>query len=354
MSGTAGCRPPGSTPYRYIPVDPALAPLRDATIYPLINRPDYARTIYPPMAQLVFAAVVRVWDGVTAMKIAMVGFEALGVACLLRLLPLAGLPRERVLIYAWNPLPLWSFASDGHVDAIAIGFIGLALLLRVQRRDGWAGAVLACATLVKFLPAAIAPAFLRGGRLWRPAAAGLAMIVALYAIYSAAGWHVLGFLPAYRTEEGLADGSGFWILAALSRLLPLPAGAATAYILCALLVLAGLALWVATGRPRSGADDAVRLCRDSALLASATMVATSSHYPWYFAWLALPAVVAPSRPVLWLSSAPVLLYLDPWPHDRFTWPSLVYLPAAALLAAELWRPQPRPVASLADPKGTRP
>jgi len=35
-------------PYRFIPADPALAPLRDDSIYPNINRADYAHTIYPP------------------------------------------------------------------------------------------------------------------------------------------------------------------------------------------------------------------------------------------------------------------------------------------------------------------
>ena len=52
----------------------------------------------------------------------MVGFEVLAVFCLLRLLAAAKLPAERVLIYAWNPLPVWAFAGNGHVDAVAIGW----------------------------------------------------------------------------------------------------------------------------------------------------------------------------------------------------------------------------------------
>ena len=36
--------------YRYIPADAALAQLQDDKIYPRINRKDYARTIYPPVA----------------------------------------------------------------------------------------------------------------------------------------------------------------------------------------------------------------------------------------------------------------------------------------------------------------
>ena len=143
------------------------------------------------------------------MRLAMLGFEALGIVCLLRLLPLAGLPRERILIYAWNPLALWSFANDGHVDAIAIGLLGTrpaaagAAQGRLGRAQCSAGAV-----LVKFFPLLVAPAFLRGGRFWRPALAGLALIVGCYALYSDAGWHVLGFLPSYGKEEGPGQRNG--------------------------------------------------------------------------------------------------------------------------------------------------
>src|SRR3954454_21970552 len=43
----------GINPYRYIPAAPELAHLRDETIYPKINRKDWAHTIYPPVAQVV-------------------------------------------------------------------------------------------------------------------------------------------------------------------------------------------------------------------------------------------------------------------------------------------------------------
>ena len=206
----------GINPYRYIPADPALASLRDAVIYPQINRADYARTIYPPFAQMAFAAVGRIWDSVMGMRLAMLGFEALGIICLLRLLPLVGLPPERILIYAWNPLALWSFANDGHVDAIAIGLLGLALLLRARRKDGWAGTALAGAVLVKLFPLVVAPAFLRGGRFWQPALAGFALIAGCYALYSGAGWHVFGFLRWAGEEEGWTAerDSGCWPVSA--------------------------------------------------------------------------------------------------------------------------------------------
>ena len=319
----------GINPYVYVPADPALARLRDAEIYPRINRADYARTIYPPMAQIVFAAVGRVTGSVMGMKAAMLAFEGMAILALLQVLRLLGLPRERILIYAWNPLPLWSFACDGHVDALAVGFVGLALLARTRRRDGLAGALLALATLSKFLPIVIAPAFVHGGRVWRPVLAGTAVIAVLYGLYASAGAHVLGFLTAYGSEENYDTGTGFWLLAGLSRIVDLPPYAASGYVTCVGAAYVLLALWIVRGQERR--PDATALYRDTAILAGFVTAAFSPHYPWYYAWLALPCVVSPVPAVIWLSAAPVLLHVDPF-GDRFAWASLVFVPAIGLAA----------------------
>ncbi len=324
----------GINPYRYVPADPALAGLRDAAIFPHINRADYARTIYPPAGQAIFAALGQITRSVFGMKVAMAGFEAVAMGCMLALLAHAGLPPARLLIYAWNPLALWSFAGDGHVDAAVVGLLAIALLGRARHRDGVAGAVLAGAALVKFLPIVAAPAFLRGGSFWRPALAGAAVVVLLYGMYISAGAHVLGFLPTYGTEEDLANGSGIWLLSGLSHLVALPPGATALYVLAVAGFMALLSVTIARGRLAAPAGDVTALCRDTAILAACATVAISPHYPWYFAWLALPCVVAPIPAVIWLSVAPVALYLDPL-HERFVWPSLVYVPAAVLAFAAI-------------------
>lgn len=319
----------GINPYRYVPADPALSPLRDAEIYPKINRAEYARTIYPPTAQVVFAAVGRVTGSVMGMKAVMLAFEGIAILALVQVLRLFGLPRERLLIYAWNPLPLWSFACDGHVDAIAVGFVGLALLARTQRRYGLAGALLAFATLSKFLPVVEAPAFIHGGRFWRPVLAGTAVIAFMYGLYASAGGHVFGFLPAYREEEGYHTGTGFWLLAGLSRIVALPDYAASGYVGCVGAAFVLLALRIARGKERR--PDAVVLYRDTAILARFVTAAFSPHYPWYYAWLALPSVVSPVPAVVWLSAASVLIYVEPF-DDRFAWSALVFVPALGLTA----------------------
>ena len=331
----------GVNPYRYIPSDAALRDLRDEAVYPHVNRREYAPTIYPPAAQVVFRAVAAISETPLAMKAAMVGFEALAAGCIVALLRRARLPQARVLIYAWNPLAVWAFAGNGHVDGISIGLIALALLARAWRRDGWAGAALGAAVLVKFLPLALAPALWRRWNPWF--AAGLVAVTAgLYALYADAGWRVFGFLPAYGGEEGISGGGGIWLLAGVARLTGLPALAGIAYLAAVGLGLAALGAWIAlaTRWPAEPGADIVRVCGSAGILASCTMLALSPHYPWYFVWLAVPACLAPYPPVIWLSLAPLLLYLDPF-HERFIWASLVYVPALALALLSLRAAQRR-------------
>ena len=328
----------GFNPYRYIPADPALASLRDSTVYPQISRADYARTIYPPTAQIVFRAVTAIDPSVLAMKLAMVAFEALAIGAVLALLQRAQLPPERVLIYAWNPLAVWAFAGNGHADAIGIGLLALALLARNARRDTLAGALLGAAGLVKLFPLAVAPAIWRRGAAWRTPLACLAAIAGLYLCYISAGSHVFGFLTGYLAEEDITQGSGIWLLAGLSHLATLTPLAAKLYIGAVAIGLLVVAGWIAF---RDAADDAVRICGDVAMFAACVTVAISPHYPWYFAWLALPSCLYPRWSIVWLSAAPVLLYLDPW-HERFFWPCLVYLPAGLLATHALWQRGLRP------------
>ncbi len=326
----------GINPYRYIPADPALRFLRDETIYPRVNRRDYAPTIYPPTAQLVFRAIAAISQTGLAVRVTTILFEALAIACLLLLLKHAGLPATRALVYAWNPLAVWSFAGNGHVDALAAGLIPLALVFRSGRRDILTGIGLGAAILVKFLPVAIAPALWRRPRLAMPLACA-ASIVSLYAIYAGAGAHLFGFLRAYGHEEGLDAGSGIWLLAGLGDLVTLPRAAGPVYLLAVALLLAVLAARVASHPPDRSI---VAVARDAGLLAGAMMVLISPHYTWYFPFLATLATIATSWALTWLSVAPLLLTLDPL-HEFFVWPSLVYIPTLALAVVDHRNRRPR-------------
>jgi hypothetical protein len=84
-----------------------------------------------------------------------------------------------------------------------------------------------------------------------------------------------------------------------------------------------------------------------ALLAAGTVAAMSAHYPWYFAWLALPLCLSVRPTVLWLSVAPLLLYSDPW-HDEIGLQTIVFLPAILLASAEIFRRVPHRMALPAE------
>jgi alpha-1,6-mannosyltransferase len=336
----------GINPYVHIPADPSLAALRDSAIYPRINRADYAHTIYPPAAQMIFAAVGRISDSVTAMKFTMLLLEAGGIWAALRILALANLPAARILIYAWNPLVLWAVAGDGHIDGAMIGLLGMAMWAVARRRSALAGILFGGAILTKFLPIAVLPALWRRWD-WKLPAACVSIIVVLYECYGGAGWQVLGFLPNYTHEEGFS-GSGFWLLAVLGYFANLPSWVGVAYILATASILACVAFAMVFGAQPCANADWVRLIGDRVgILAAATTALMSAHYPWYFSWLAFPGCFSVRPTVLWLSVAPMLLYSDPW-HDEILLQTVVFLPAIVLAAFETWRHLPQHVAMPAE------
>jgi len=323
----------GVNPYRYIPADPQLAALREETIFPNINRADYAPTIYPPVAEYIFFLGTRLSKSLTAMKATMLGFELGAVLLLLRLLDDWRLPRSRVLIYAWHPLTLWEFAGSGHVDAAIVTFVALALWAR-RREAAWlTGSALAAAALVKFFPAVLFPALYRRWD-WKMPAAAAATVIIAYLPFLGAGRAVLGFLPGYLQEEGLQSGSGYFLWNLLRSLPALEHVGPALYLALAaatLLALAARSLLSAQGNYLASAMT----------MAVATTVLLSPHYPWYFVWIVPLACLTPRPSALYLTLACPLLYFVPGGADpagaRMAFEWAIYGPFAALVAFELWR-----------------
>jgi hypothetical protein len=320
----------GINPYRYIPADPALESLRDEAIYPGINRREYAPTIYPPTAQLVFWAGAQLGETVTAMKLAMLAFEAVAIWAILALLAARGLPAALVLIYAWHPLAIWEVAGSGHVDIVAVAFLMLAVLA-AERGARWsAGAALALAALAKFFPLALAPALWRRWD-WKLPLATLLTAALLYLPYLSVGGKVFGFLGGYADEGGLTTGDGF-LLAVLFRHAGLGDMALPAFVLCALALLAGLAIGT-TLRARPERPD----LPGAFAIATAFTVLISPHHAWYFLWLIPFLCFSLSPSVLYLTLAAPALYRVGWPPSLLG-AALLYLPFLLLLAIETVRP----------------
>ena len=199
-------------PFRYVPGDPALAALRQPyqDIYSEINRREYAHTIYPPIAQMIFYVITWISPTVTFMKFAMVLFEGLTLYGLVLMLRELGLRRECTLLYAWFPMLIWEFSGSGHVDAIILAFLTFAILFRYRRQPVLTGLFLGMAVLTKFYPLVLFPAFYQRGD-WKMPATVAGLAAATYAIYLSAGTMVFGFLGGYAQEEGMETGARYFL-----------------------------------------------------------------------------------------------------------------------------------------------
>jgi len=319
----------GINPYRYRPADVHLENLRDEAVYPNINRKNTALTIYPPAAQLLFFTVTRVINSVTGMKAAMVGFDLLTIATLLSLLRSRGMPRTHILLYAWHPLPLFEFAGSGHIDAAAIACMMLACWFAERRQAGRAGLALGTAVAMKFFPLAIAPALYRRWG-WRFPAALCLVVVALYLPYLGVGWQVLGFLPGYVREEGLASGNGFFILSAIDAIAPLPARSTAVYLLIGATALSAIA-WRAVMRGQPAFS-----LRAALVLMTGFTLFVSPHLAWYFTWILPFLCFRLSWALVYLSLAAPLLYEIIWAPGELPLNATLYVPFALIFCIELW------------------
>ena len=299
------------SPYRYVPGDPALSFLRGPhrNLFDHINRRDYARTIYPPAAQMLFFLITWINESVTFMKLAMILFEGVTVYALIELLHALGRRREEILLYAWCPLLIWEIGSSGHLDSAVIAFIALALLARFRRQPVRTGIFLGTAILIKFYPLVLVPALWQRKDFRMPLTIA-ALTVVSYACYASVGWLVFGFMGGYVDEEGIQTGSRYFLME-LARHLPglhhLPV---FVFLLLSTIAFAVLAYWSwqagnsnATHQPAGLWLEMFRLPVEGAFLPGAMFLAFgmmldfSPHYPWYLAWLIPFGVLLPNLPI---------------------------------------------------------
>lgn len=333
----------GSSPYSHVPLDDALAQLRDPVLFPglsrtersgvtgpprlpkdpaalaalstddprtRINRPRVP-TIYPPVAQAYFTVVAFLtpWSaGTLGLQIA----AALLAIALTWLLAVSD-PRWAAL-WGWSPIVALEAGNAAHLDVLAALLI-TAAVMTAARRPKLAGLILGAAASVKLLPLLLLPAFRRRS--------GLVAISTFLASYLphliAAGTLVLGFLPGYLTQEGFSDGSSRSAILALL----LPPEARQLVAAAVAIGLAALAFQRARHEPI-----AITCCW---LYGAALLVATPT-YPWY--GLPLIALAALAHRPEWLA-VPLASYLAYASFGHETRQGLIHLTAAVVVLTGL-------------------
>ena len=307
----------GINPYRYFPAHDAVAHLRDATIFPEINRPDYAVTIYPPVAEFFFLIVTRIGENVTVMRLALLGCEAVSVTLIMLFLRRMERSATRVVAYFWHPLPIWEIASSGHVDALAVALMLLGLWVALTGRAMRGAVLIALGMLVKpYVAPALAP-------LWRPwdwkmPLIVIAIIALCYLPYLSAGWGVFGFLTkGYLTEEGIISGNDLWLLSVWRLAFGTHRGDLVAYAAVAASILLFMALSAGRRPNRTIASSLA----DTNMLLLVVLLLLSPNYPWYFLAI-VPFVALCGNAPTWVLSIGALLLTDEVRWD-FQIPKLV-------------------------------
>lgn len=318
----------GINPYRYAPEAGELRGLQDEEIFPNITAEDKRwLSPYPPAAQVVFFGVSLVGPmSVTAFKAAMASFDLIAVLLLMLVLARSGLDPARAIIFAWHPLLIFESAHSGHVEAVFIAFLALALFAWSRRNDVLTGVALALATLVKFYPALLLPAFLiantdqhvtgeSGSRVSRLLSRlvhkrNLVMLAAFsvtvglaYLPYAGVGSNVFGFLREYMQEEGFVQsGARYFLLDALREVVSIPT---SVFLILAAASLIVVAVWWLT-RPKPNVVD---VASAASALIGCYLLLTTPRYAWYYAWLIPFLCFVPRAGWLYLTCASALLYL---------------------------------------------
>jgi Glycosyl transferase family 2 len=266
----------GANPFAVAPADSSLAALRDDD-FELINHKPLA-TIYPSLAQALFAVGAWIAPNVIALKSIFTLLDLGTALVLLALLRARGRPATHALVYAWSPLVILETGHSGHLDAAGVFFLVVGVTLVTGKRRVWGAVVLGASFLVKYLAIALVPFF--GKRGYRRVIPIMVVTVVVgYLPFLGAGNELTGSLRTYGFDWSF-NGPPFMALSALFG------DAARARLV--LVVLGGLFAVVAALRT----DD---LARYAFLVIGAAILLSPTVYPWYLVWLVPFLCVSPNR-----------------------------------------------------------
>ena len=195
-------------PYSLPPESSSLEGLRDS-FFSGINH-KHLTTIYPPLTLMVFAIADYVSHSFLSMKSAFLLFDVLTIFIIVRFLRVMGKAPINVLIYAWSPLVLISFAARGHCDSLQIFLVMLALYLFSIRRNLKSIVSIGLAAMSKFVFIIVAPFLIPRGKLKYLAVLPF-VIAILYLPYISAGKGLFSTLLHFGTQYHYNDSAHFLI-----------------------------------------------------------------------------------------------------------------------------------------------
>ncbi|MDO8489504.1 MAG: glycosyltransferase 87 family protein [Candidatus Omnitrophota bacterium] len=268
-------------------------------------------TIYPPVAQVVFAAssIVKE-DSILALKSIFVFFDILALALIVLLLSHFKLNPSLAVIYGWSPLVLKEITNSGHYDSITI-FLVLLSLYCIVKNKALAGSIsLACASLTKFYPVVLLFLYIKRIKIRH------LLTFAIGAIGLYVPFFIWGHTGARKVFAGLGiyyekwayNGSLFVIVQSVLTMLHLR-------IISDLFLakfITGLAfiIWLSLSFTFKKSDEPLDLMKKTLFVLVALFLLNPVGEPWYFCWAIPFLCFFPYRSFLLLSWLLIFSYLS--------------------------------------------
>lgn len=315
-------------------------------------------TVYPPLTQLIGAVAVSIHESPVIFKsLALIG--DLGIAFVL----LFGWGRsglsQRWIAALWllNPVPVISFAGEGHFDAWMILFSISALAAAQRARWHWSWALLGTAIAIKWLALVMLPLWL-----WRSRGRGSWAILPILVFPAIPFWETLPQLAQGLLHFGSTFGSNnplHYTLTAITH------SRSISSFLCAS-ILGGWTLIVILHSNRNhrsstsisaskgpASDDRPHLAKPTAALWSGLLLFLPTVTYWYAAWLLPFVAITRSKPWWIFSLTSVFYYAAAWHAQKAgewhhpAWAvALTWLPLYLTLLLRLKRKSPTPASKL--------
>jgi hypothetical protein len=188
----------GFNPFVHPPDASELEFLRDR-YYDDINH-KHLETIYPPVAQGVFALAASVRPDPFTLKLLLVLFDLGVIAVIGALLRLRSLNPAAVTVYAWNPLVIFETGHSGHVESVGIFFLVLGFWLIARDRKFWGFASMGASFLAKYVSAVFIPFYVMRRKYAPWVGVMTAVVVVGYLPFASAGDGLVSSLKLYSSE----------------------------------------------------------------------------------------------------------------------------------------------------------
>jgi hypothetical protein len=317
----------GINPYAQTADSESIAEYRDGQWAMMNNREK--PTVYPPLAQLIFAAIGAIAYQPLAYKLTFVLADLLTLGAVIKLLKRRGLSLAFSGFYALNPVVLMSFAGEAHFDSLMIAALMWALYLYETGRLNGATAGVSIAAGIKWIMLPLIPFFGRK----RPVSGALIALITLLipATLFFDSIHLL--LQGLFAFGGSLNFNGM-VYDCLLYGADLPRSVCNGV---ALTVFALVILWRWLWKERAPLDSHLRW-----ILGTFIAVVPTVHF-WYFTWIVPLVCLRPSLPCLtfsvtagsyffvWINAAEDLIWkLDLWQQWIF------WGPFALACGYEIW------------------